>query len=150
VKGVVFIDGSAYVSNNAANLYTGLGTLYLAGTFTVDGSSRLCGSVVAENCDFGTWDPNANNLGIITNGTDASGYGVKLQNSAQFQGSFYATHDVLMENFTAYDGPIVANSFSIGNNVVTHEFPEITSVPIGWPGNPTVYAEPQPPQSYSG
>ena len=150
VKGVIFIDGSAYISNTLANLYTGLGTLYLAGTFTVDGSSRLCGSVVAGNCDFATWDPNTNNLGIITNGTDASGYGVKLQNSAQFQGSFYATYDVLMENFTAYDGPIVANSFSIGNNVVTHEFPEITSVPIGWPGNPTVYAEPQPPQSYSG
>lgn len=150
VKGVSFIDGSAYVSNNATNTYVGLGTLYLAGTFKIDGSSQLCGGVASGNCDFASWDPNAAMFGVIVNGSDSEGYGISLQNSARFQGSIYATKNVLLENQTQFDGPIVANSFTLQNNVVTHEFPTITSVPIGWPGNPTVYAEPQPPQNYSG
>jgi Tfp pilus assembly protein PilX len=150
VRGAIFIDGSAYVSNNSTNSYSGLGTLYVAGTFTIDGSSQLCGAVSGGTCSFSAWDPNTNNLGIVANGKDGSNYGVKVQNSAQYQGSIYATNDVLIENNTAYDGPIVSNTFALGNSVVTHEFPTITSVPVGWPGNPTVYAEPQPPQSYSG
>jgi hypothetical protein len=152
VRGVVYIDGSAYISNNSANLYQGLASLYVSGTFTINGSSQLCGAISGGNCSFTAWDPNVNNLGVIANGTDGSAgaYGVKVQNSAQYQGSIYATNNVLIENQTAYDGPIVANTFSLGNNVATHEFPTITSVPVGWPGNPTVYAEPQPPSSYSG
>ena len=150
VKGVVFLDGSAYVSNNSTNTYVGLGTLYLSGTFRIDGTSQLCGGVSAGNCDFAAWNPNDAMLGIITNGNDAAGYGFLLQNSARFQGSIYATGNVLAENFTQFDGPMVANSFSLENSVQTHEFPTITSVPVGWPGNPTVYAEPQPPQNYSG
>ena len=150
VRGVVFIDGSAYVSNNSTNLYVGLGTLYLSGTFTIDGTSQLCGGISATNCDFGAWDPNTAMLGVVTNGHNAAGYGFLLQNSARFQGSIYATSNVLAENFTQFDGPLVANSFTFQNSVQTHEFPTITSVPVGWPGNPTVYAEPQPPQNYSG
>ena len=150
VTGVIFMDGSAYVSNNATNTYVGLGTLYLSGTFVINGTSQLCGGVVSGNCDFAAWDPNASMLGIITNGTDVAGYGFLLQNSARFQGSIYATYNVLAENFTQFDGPMVANSFALENSVQTHEFPTINSVPVGWPGNKTVYAEPQPPQNYSG
>ncbi len=150
VRGVIFLDGSAYISNNSVNKYVGLGTLYLSGTFTIDGSSQLCGGIAAGNCDFAAWDPNSAMLGIIANGVDGSGYGFKLMNSARFQGSIYATNNVLAQSFTQFDGPMVANSFSLENSVQTHEFPSITSVPVGWPGNPTVYAEPQPPSSYSG
>jgi Tfp pilus assembly protein PilV len=150
VKGVIYIDGSAYISNNAVNRYDGLATLYLSGTFRIDGNAQLCGGVAGGNCDFTAWDPNADNLGIIANGNDGSGYSVLLQNSARFQGSFYATNAVLLENSTQFDGPMVAGTFKLENNIVTHEFPTITSVPVGWPGNPTVYAEPQPPQNYSG
>lgn len=150
VRGVIFIDGSAYISNNTVNRYDGLATLYLAGTFRIDGSAQLCGGVANGNCDFTAWDPNADNLGIIANGIDVAGYGVLLQNSARFQGSIYATNAVLLENQTQYDGPMVAGTFKLENNIVTHEFPTISSVPVGWPGNPTVYAEPQPPQNYSG
>jgi hypothetical protein len=89
-------------------------------------------------------------FGVITDGSNATGYGISLQGSARFQGSLYATANALLENQTQFDGPLIANSFSLENNVVTHEFPTITSVPVGWPGNPTVYAEPQPPQNYSG
>jgi Tfp pilus assembly protein PilV len=150
VRGVVFIDGSAYISNNTVNRYDGLATLYLSGTFRIDGNAQLCGGIAGGNCDFSAWDPNADNLGIIANGTDVSGYGVLLQNSARFQGSIYATYAVLLENSTQYDGPMVAGTFKLENNIQTHEFPTIISVPVGWPGNPTIYAEPQPPSNYSG
>ena len=150
VKGAIYIDGSAYISNNTVNDYDGLATLYLSGTFRIDGNAQLCGGVAASNCDFAAWDPNSDNLGIIANGNDGSGYSVLLQNSARMQGSIYATNAVLLENSTQYDGPMVAGTFKLENNIVTHEFPTITSVPVGWPGNPTVYAEPQPPQNYSG
>ena len=150
VRGVVYIDGSAYISNNAVNRYDGLATLYLSGTFRIDGNAQLCGGVAGGNCDFSAWDPNADNLGIIANGIDVAGYSILLQNSARFQGSLYATNAVLLENQTQYDGPMVAGTFKLENNIVTHEFPTITSVPVGWPGNPTVYAEPQPPSNYSG
>ena len=73
-----------------------------------------------------------------------------IGSSARFQGSIYATNAVLLENSTQYDGPMVAGTFKLENNIATHEFPTITSVPVGWPGNPTVYAEPQPPSNYSG
>ena len=150
VKGVIYIDGSAYISNNSVNTYVGLATLYLSGTFSINGNAQLCGGVAAGNCDFVAWNPNANNLGIITDGEDAAGYGVLVQNQARLQGSLYATHAVLLENQTKFDGPMVTGTFTLENNVETHEFPTITSVPVGWPGNPTVYAEPQPPSNYSG
>ena len=150
VRGAIYIDGSAYISNNAVNRYDGLATLYLSGTFRIDGNAQLCGGIAGGNCDFTAWDPNADNLGIIADGNDGTGYSILLQNSARFQGSLYATNAVLLENQTQFDGPMVAGTFKLENNIVTHEFPTITSVPVGWPGNPTVYAEPQPPQNYSG
>ena len=150
VLGAIYIDGSAYISNNTVNDYDGLATLYLSGTFRINGNAQLCGGIAAGNCDFTAWNPNADNLGIIANGNDGTGYSVLLQNSARLQGSIYATNAVLLENSTQFDGPMVAGTFKLENNIVTHEFPTITSVPVGWPGNPTVYAEPQPPQNYSG
>jgi Tfp pilus assembly protein PilX len=150
IKGAVYMDGSAYVSNNSTNRYSGLGTLYLSGTFSITGSSQLCGGVSGGNCDFTNWDPNTNNIGIITDGQDAQGYGILIQNQARLQGSLYASDAVLVENQTVFDGPMVAGTFKLENNVVTHEFPTIFTVPVGWPGNPNVYAEPQPPQNYSG
>ena len=150
IRGAIYIDGSATISNNSVNEYDGLATLYLSGTFRIDGNAQLCGGVAAGNCDFTAWDPNTDNIGIIANGNDGSGNSVVLANSSRLQGSLYATNAVDLGSFAQYDGPMVAGTFKLANNIVTHEFPEITSVPVGWPGNPTVYAEPQPPQNYSG
>ena len=111
---------------------------------------ELCGGVAGSNCDFSAWDPNTDNLGIIANGNDGSGNSIVLENQSRLQGSLYATYAVELGSFAVYDGPMVAGTFKLANNIQTHEFPTITSVPVGWPGNPTVYAEPQPPQNYSG
>ena len=150
VRGAIYIDGSAVVSNNSVNEYDGLATLYLSGTFRIDGNAQLCGGVASNNCDFTSWDPNTDNLGIIANGNDGSGNSIVMENQSRLQGSLYATYAVELGSFAVYDGPMVAGTFKLANNIVTHEFPTITSVPVGWPGNPTVYAEPQPPQNYSG
>ena len=150
IKGAIYIDGSAVVSNNSVNEYDGLATLYLSGTFRIDGNAQLCGGVAANNCDFTSWNPNTDNIGIIANGNDGFGNSVVMANQSRLQGSLYATYAVDLGSFAVYDGPMVAGTFKLANNIQTHEFPTITSVPVGWPGNPTVYAEPQPPQNYSG
>ena len=150
VKGVIYIDGSAVVNNNTVNEYDGLATLYLSGTFRIDNGAQLCGAIAAGVCDFASWDPNVDNLGIIANGNDGSGNSVVVANSSRVQGSVYATNAVDIGQSAQYDGPMVAGTFKLANSVQTHEFPTIYSVPVGWPGNDTVYAEPQPPQNYSG
>jgi hypothetical protein len=38
----------------------------------------------------------------------------------------------------------------MANNVASDPFPFITTVPVGMPGNKTIYAQPNPPQLYSG
>ena len=71
VRGAIYIDGSAVVSNNSVNEYDGLATLYLSGTFRIDGNAQLCGGVAANNCDFTSWDPNTDNLGTSRTATTA-------------------------------------------------------------------------------
>jgi hypothetical protein len=38
----------------------------------------------------------------------------------------------------------------LGQSIDTDDFPMIVTVPSGMPGNPAVYAQPNPPQLYSG
>ena len=45
---------------------------------------------------------------------------------------------------------LVTVFFAFLNNVVLKPFPIITTVPLGAPGNPNVYAQPNPPSGYSG
>jgi len=150
VKGAIYIDGSAYADNGLLNRYTGLATLYLSGTFTIDGSTQLCGAITGTNCDFTSWDPNANNLGIIADGNDGDGRSIRVLSSTRLQASLYATNAIFLDGSVQFDGPAVAGTFHLLSSVQTYEFPTVTTVPVGWPGNPTVYAEPQPPSNYSG
>ncbi|MGH3131335.1 MAG: PilX N-terminal domain-containing pilus assembly protein, partial [Gaiellaceae bacterium] len=75
VRGVVFIDGSAYSNNGAVNQYNGRGTLYLAGTFLLDNNSKLCGGIVGSNCDYSTWNPNTELFTIVAGGNGQQGIG---------------------------------------------------------------------------
>ena len=51
---------------------------------------------------------------------------------------------------TVIEGPTIGGTFAFLNNVVLKPFPIITTVPLGAPGNPNVYAQPNPPSGYSG
>jgi hypothetical protein len=150
VSGTIFIDGSAKVSSSLAQ-YNGQAALYLSGTFLVTG--KLCGGISGGTCDFASWNPNTEMLTIVTNSTGGqvpAGDGVQLSNNAGFQGALYSTGAIDMGNNAATDGPMVGTEIILSNNVTTSAFGTITTVPVGQPGNPEVYAQPNPPQMFSG
>ena len=153
VYGTIFIDGSAKIGNGILNQYNGQATIYLSGTLWFVNGSKLCGGIVASACDFSAWNPNTEMLTFVANGsggqagTDNS---ILLGQNAQFQGGVFATRNVSYENNARSDGPIVGERIIFANNVQNDQFPTITVVPAGMPGNPAVYAQPNPPQLYSG
>jgi hypothetical protein len=153
VKGTVFIDGSAYISNGAVNGYDSEGSLYLSGTFLLK-NSMLCAIVKPDRsgCDTTSWNPNQRMLVVVANGNGDNGVpaGSSIQLvSAFFQGSLYGTNAVQTDTTSQADGPIVASVVALGQSVNT-SFPFITIVPVATPGNPTVYAQPSSPASFSG
>ena len=79
-----------------------------------------------------------------------TGNGILIDNNAQVQAGLFATHDVIFANNSRSDGPIVGNTVHLANNVQNDQFPTITTVPAGMPGNPDVYAQPNPPQLFAG
>jgi Tfp pilus assembly protein PilX len=157
IAGTVFIDGSAIIQNGFQSQYNGQGTIYLSGTFKMTSGSQLCGSVSGANCDFTTWNPNTELIGIVANGSagqNPANVGIHLI-GAQYQGALYATARIRLEGTTRTDGPMIAQSVELGYNcstssAVSNGFPLVTTVPIGLPGAPNAHAAPGAPVSYSG
>ncbi len=152
-KGTIFIDGSAKVTQTAS--YNGQSTLYLSGTYLQSGVN-FCAKLSGTNCDTAGWNPNTDLLTIVANGSGGqvpAGHSIYL-NNAQFQGALFATAMARLEGTTVSDGPIVATNVELGYNVststATAAFPSLSIVPVGMPSNPTVYAQPNPPVSFSG
>jgi hypothetical protein len=153
VYGTMYIDGSVKVSNGALNSYNGQATLYLSGTLLIGNDTKLCGGISGSNCDFASWNPNTEMLTFVADGSGGqagTGNGILVSNNAQFQGGLFATANLTYTNNARSDGPMVAWEIFFSNNVQNDQFPTITTVPAGMPGNPTVYAQPNPPQLYSG
>jgi hypothetical protein len=151
VTGTIYIDGSAKISNGAVNTYNGQATLYLSGTFYANGS--LCAAVSGSACNFAGWNPDHELLMIVANGNGGQvnpGDGIQIANNFSFQGGLYATNAVEFGNNVNVDGPIVGSQIVLSNNLTTNAFPFITTVPVGMPSNDEVYAQPNPPQSFSG
>jgi hypothetical protein len=151
VAGTVYIDGSAKITNGSLNQYNGQATIYLSGTLLIEG--KLCGGVSGSNCDFAAWNPNTEMLTFVANGNGGqagTGNSILVNNNSQFQGGLFATANVEYSNNSRSDGPIVGSTIKFSNNVQNDSFPTITTVPAGMPGNPAVYAQPNPPQLYSG
>ena len=153
VKGTMFIDGGAKITNGSLNSYNGQGALYLSGTFYVNNGSKLCGGVSGGNCDFAAWDPNSEMLTIVAGGTGGLAgvdNSIKVDKNGQFQGALFGTGAVEFTNNARSDGPIVGSTIKFNNNVQNDQFPTITVVPVGMPGNPIVYAQPNPPEMFAG
>lgn len=152
VSGTIFIDGSAYIQNGSVNTYKGTATLYLSGVF-LEKNSKLCGAVnkSGTDCDVAGWNPNKNVLGIVANGQG----GIVNSNdseqfvSSTFEGAVYATHDIDTDTTSVVYGPMLANAINLGQSVTT-SFPKITMVPVAFPGNPAVFAQPQQPIYLTG
>jgi hypothetical protein len=151
VKGTIFIDGSAKVSNGALNTYNGQGTLYLSGTFRATGS--LCGSVSGAACSVSTWNPNSELLTIVANGNGGQvnpGDSIQIDNNYWFQGALFGTNAIEFGNNVNIDGPVVGSQILLSNNLTTNSFPIIDTVPTGMPANHRVYAQPNPPELFAG
>jgi hypothetical protein len=155
VSGTIFIDGDLEATHSAQTLvqYDGQATIYLSGSLKIK-NTKFCGGVVGANCNFSAWDPNSEMLTFVANGAGrqaelAANVGVKMVN-AHLQGALYATQKIELDTSSKVDGPMVGTEVMLGQSVTTNDFPTITTVPVGMPGNPTVYAQPNPPQLYSG
>jgi hypothetical protein len=151
ILGTVYIDGSAKIANGQLNQYNGQGTIYLSGTLLING--KMCGGVSGSNCDFPSWDPNTEMLMFVTEGSGGqagTGNGVLVENNGQFQGGLFANAAIQFTNNSHAAGPLVGSTIIFVNNVTAYTFPTITNVPVGMPSNPEVYAQPNPPQLYSG
>jgi hypothetical protein len=151
LRGTMYIDGSAKISNSALNKYDGQSTLYLSGTFLATGS--LCATVSASACNFAGWNPDFDLFMIVANGSGGQvnpGNSIQIDNNFSFQGGVYGTNAVEFGNNVNVDGPIVGSQIVLSNNLTTNAFPTISLVPVGMPSNNSVYAQPNPPQGFSG
>ena len=151
VTGTIYIDGSAKVSNGALNTYNGQATIYLSGTFYSNGS--LCAAVSGSACNFAGWTPDKEFLMIVANGNGGQvtpGDIIQIANNFSYEGGLYATNAVEFGNNVNVDGPIVGSQILLSNNLTTNAFPFLTTVPAGMPSNNEVFAQPNPPQSFSG
>jgi Tfp pilus assembly protein PilX len=161
IRGVIYIDGSAYISNGVTNSYRGLNsagthppgsggddglggqaTLYLSGSFSMSqGGSELCGwdtvndaaAVTDGNCDFSKWTPNTSMLIVAAHGSPAS---ASFSNGAWFQGGIFSQANVDVGQSSQIEGPIISNTITLGNSVKMKPLPIIENLPIGAPGNP--------------
>jgi hypothetical protein len=150
-SGTFYIDGSAKISNGALNSYDGQATIYLTGTFRIDGS--MCASISGSDCDFSTWNPNFDMLMVVANGSGGqinTGDSIFQDNNFSYQGGLYGTNAVEFGNNCKVDGPIVGSQILLSNNLTTNSFPTISVVPVGMPSNNAVYAQPNPPQGFTG
>jgi uncharacterized protein YceK len=151
ISGTMYIDGSAKISNNSLNSYNGQGTLYLSGTFRVTGS--LCAAISGSTCNFPSWNPDFDLFMVVANGNGGQvnpGDSILLDNGDAWQGGLYGTNAVEFGNNVNVDGPIVGSQIILSNNLTTNSFPTISYVPVGMPSNDEVYAQPNPPQGFTG
>jgi hypothetical protein len=149
IHGVVFIDGSAYSNNGLLNSYDGEGSLYLSGTFRLTNGTGICGATSGSDCSYDSWNPNNELFAIVAGGSGGqvpAGTGIQLDQNAKWQGALYGTVGIRLENNAHSDGPMVGANIQIIQNFTGDDFGKIERVPPGLPGNPQVYAKPEPPQ----
>ena len=157
VAGTIYIDGDVRLEpTSGANWtvqYNGQATIYVSGSVVLK-NIKVCGGVSGSGCDFATWDPNTEMIVFAANGDNRqadvpNGVSAELK-SAQLQGAIYATKKLQLDTTSSIDGPMIGTEVVLGQSATTNDFPNITTVPSGMPGNPTVYAQPNSPELYSG
>ncbi len=152
IVGTVFIDGSVTANYGFSNVpirYTGQGTIYLGGTVLLS-NTKLCAEIANGTCDFDTWNPNTKVLMFVANGNGGqvpTGDSIQLVNS-YFQGGLWASNAIELDTSSQSEGPMMGGNVILDNTVYARTWPSLT-VPVGMPGTLVVYAQPDPPTSYS-
>jgi len=155
VSGTIFIDGSAKVDLGGTVRYKGQATIYTSGSVLVK-NTNLCGYSAGVSCTVGNWDSTQDLLGFVANGNGSNvadnqvspGDGVQFV-SSYFEGAGYATNVVDIGTTAIVDGPLDGSTVILGQSS-NSTFSGFTFVPVGMPGNPTVYALAQLPQMTGG
>lgn len=150
IAGTIFFDGNLTSSDTSA-MYHGRATIYVNGKFVFNGQSPslragcpASPSAPTHQCAFAStsaeWDPNKDNLLIITN--VANGTSVDFSgNNTEFQGGLMCTPSSVANfsgNNVQFEGPIICGKYSWGNNVVLNPMPAIyiQNLPSGAPNWP--------------
>jgi hypothetical protein len=113
----------------------------------------MCAAISASTCNFPSWNPDFDMFMVVANGTGGQvnpGDSILLDNGDSWQGGLYGTNAVEFGNNVNVDGPIVGSQIILSNNLTTNAFPTISFVPVGMPSNEEVYAQPNPPQGFTG
>jgi hypothetical protein len=155
VNGTIFIDGSAKIDIGGIVRYKGQATIYTSGSVLVKNTS-VCGYSAGPSCTFSSWDSTKDLLGFVSNGNGSNaadnqvspGDGVQFV-SSYFEGAVYATNIVDIGTTATVDGPLDGSTVILGQSS-SSTFNGFTFVPVGMPGNPTVYALAQLPQVTGG
>jgi len=155
VTGTIFIDGSAKIDIGGTVRYKGQATIYTSGTVLVK-NTQLCGYSAGASCIFASWDSTKDLLGFVADGNGSlpadsqvpSGDGVQFV-SSYFQGAVYATNIIEIGTTATVDGPLDGSTVILGQSS-TSTFNGYTFVPVGMPGNPTIFALAQTPQVTGG
>jgi len=173
VRGTVFIDGN--VSVNGVVKYRGVNSsgahpagtdgsdgeggmmvMYVSGAVTLTYSSVFCGWNMTNDtsayttvnssgtCDFSAWTPGTSMFMFIANG------GVSLIQGSYFQGAIFTPGNVNLENSAQTEGPIIANTLTVGQSVKMKPLPSLADLPLGAPGNPNTSGVPEAPSYGSG
>ncbi len=155
VRGTIYIDGSLKVEGGGSappmKTYDGQATIYLSGSFVMNSKQKLCAVAAGSECDRTNWNPNTELLTIVAAaGTATTDIGISLASENQLQAALFAKNAISIGNNSKFEGPMVASVITIGSGVLLDTFPYIASAPAGMPGNPAIYAQPNPPQLYAG
>jgi Tfp pilus assembly protein PilX len=132
IDGTILIDGNVNVSGNSQAVYSGRGTIYASGTFTMGNSGQLCGSYDYANstCAWTSWTPSSAMLVVVAGATTKPG--VNIAGNARFQGGIYANTTYTQGNSVQQQGPIVADDLSLSGAAIGGPVPG--TVPSGAPG----------------
>ncbi|MDQ5822304.1 MAG: hypothetical protein M3540_12765 [Actinomycetota bacterium] len=161
VKGTVFIDGNARIEggNVALIKYTGVGSLYLTGSFVVKGT-KVCAAVSGSDCDWakpgpGHWDVATSFLDVVAGGiggggqSDASDSTISVAFvSAGYQGAVTAANRVDVTSQSSFQGPLVERTLTLGQSLTTYPFGKLAYVPTATPGNPVTAVTVGTPQGF--
>jgi hypothetical protein len=155
VTGTIFFDGSVKIDLGGTILYKGQATIYTSGTVLVK-NTKVCSYSSGTSCTPANWDSTKDLLGFVVNGNGSipadnqvpAGTGAQFV-SSYFQGAVYATNAIDLDTTSLVDGPLDGSTVKLGQST-SSTFNGFTFVPVGMPGNPTVYALAETPQFTGG
>jgi hypothetical protein len=169
VRGNVYIDGNVTISgvvkyrgvnylgahpsgSNGSDGTGGMMVLYASGTVSLSNGGVFCGwdtvhDVAAYNgstCDFSAWTPDKSMMMFVSLG------GVTLNQSSYFQGAIFTPGAVSLGQSSQTEGPLIANTLTVGQSAQMKPLPGLADLPLGAPGNPNTSGAPDPPSYTSG